>query len=70
MVTGQFEFSAPTRRRQKSSVRRSKAGPPYLSPKDIQLVMKHDNLEILGGLSLTPCDQEPEQRSDQQVCER
>jgi hypothetical protein len=55
---------------EKCLVGKSKAGRLGLAPKDTQLMTEHDDLEILGGLALAIRDQEPEQRSNQQVCER
>jgi hypothetical protein len=58
-------WQSSSRSGEKCPVGKSKARPLDLSPKDIQFVAEHDDLEILGGLALAIWDQQPEQHSNQ-----
>jgi hypothetical protein len=57
-------WQSSSRGSEKGPVGTSEARPLDLSPKDIQFVAEHDDLEILGGLALAIWDQQPEQRSN------
>jgi hypothetical protein len=63
-------WQSSSRGGKKYPIGKSKAGPFDLSPKDIQLMSEHDDLEILGGLALALGKEQPEQHPTHQVHER